>query len=44
MYFLCMSVLPICMYHMWACACGVQKQALDPLELELGMIVSHCVG
>lgn len=31
-----------CMYVYHVCACTIQK-ALDPLELELGMIVNHHV-
>ena len=39
---MCMNVLPACMflYHMYAGAHGGQKRALDPLELELQIILS----
>jgi hypothetical protein len=29
---------------MYVCAWYLQKRALDPLELELRMVVSHLVG
>lgn len=37
--------LPACVYRV-ACmpgACGGQERAMDPLELELQVVVSHCV-
>lgn len=35
----CMSIC-ICVYHVCSDACGDQGRVLDPLELELRMVVS----
>lgn len=46
-YFMCMNVLPACVSanHMcvW-CPQKKKKRALDPLGLELQMVLSHHVG
>ena len=41
-----MSILPACMsvHYVYASAFTVQKRALDPLKLELQVIVSCLVG
>lgn len=43
---MCISVVPACMdvCHMRAWYLRVQKREQDPLELELGIFVSHCMG
>ena len=43
-YFIYMSVLPICLSVCHAHARGSQKRSLDPLELQLEMVVSCHVG
>lgn len=45
-YFMCVSILPACMYvyHMYAWYPGGQKRGLYPLELELWVTVSYQVG
>ena len=32
------------LYHVFAWCLGGQNQALDPLGLELEVVMSHCVG
>ena len=41
-----MGVLPLCIYvhHVCAYTYRAQKMVLEILELELQMVVSHCVG
>lgn len=40
-----MGVLPMCVYMNQKCSAHTdQKRALEPLELELEMVVSHYVG
>ena len=50
---MCMNALPASMHMLHVCAWCLrrsevegrgQKRVLDPLELELGVVVSHCVG
>lgn len=43
---MCLNVLLECMYayHMCTWYCGSQKRALDPLKIELWMVVNYCVG
>ena len=46
-YFVGRSVLPACMYVRTMCVPGThraQKNVLDPLEVELQMVLSHYVG
>jgi hypothetical protein len=43
-YFVCMSVLPACIYALHVCINATQKKASDSLELKLWMIVSHHIG
>lgn len=45
--FMCVGVLPACVSICTACACsarGGQKRALDPLKLEVQMIIICYVG
>lgn len=48
-YFLCVSVLPVCMHVCVLCACLVPNERVhehvsDPLKLELEMVESGLVG
>lgn len=44
-YFISMSVLPACMYVHHLCAVPLEaREGLDPLGLELQLVVSHHVG
>jgi hypothetical protein len=43
-YFIGISVVSTCVYMDHMCAHGGQKQASDPLELELQVVVSCHVG
>jgi hypothetical protein len=46
LYFLCIGVLPACIYvhHVFSWYLWGQKRASDPLELELQPVVSHLVA
>lgn len=45
-YFICKSILPECMhlYHYVPGAHREQERALNTMELEFQMVVSHCLG